>query len=200
MDTIKLQHREEEVEVTIETGDVLVVCNGRWPLARAIKIVTYGRDRRKIERRAHHTGMFLVQHDLIFVREMDRDKDLKRMGDQWTPWHGEKYQGGKAKDRTLLLLKPKVPYENPIELEKDLISFQSRYSIRRLFQHLKRWITGTFPALQDGDDGNVCSQKTAYIINKHKGLFPRYHEASPRDVLEVLGDHYHIYVLNDAKS
>jgi len=192
---IVITHEGRDITLTIETGDVLVVCNGRWPLARAIKIVTYLKDRKSIALRAHHTGMFLVSEVTTIVREMDFDPETKRLGDQWTLWDGKKYLSGRAVDRKLVLMKPKLPYLDPEALQRDLESYRGMYAIRRLFAHIYMTITGRRPEQKGA--GTVCSEFVAIKLNKHyKEYFNDPQMASPRKVMEALLEDFDVYVLN----
>lgn len=197
MTKVDIVHEGTPVRVKIETGDVLVVCNGQWPLARSIKVVTYGRDRRMVAHRAHHTGMMLVTPTTTLVREMDIDVRLKRLGDMWTLWDGAKYNSGNPPDRVLVLMKPVTPYENPEALEKDLMEFRSRYAVRRLFAHVLYRVTGIWGRKRG--DGDVCSEMVAGFLNRHKGLFPEPYKVSPRDIMETYPDLFDYYVLNEGK-
>ena len=192
---VKIKYEGQKIVLDIETGDFLIVCNGRWPLARAIKRVTYLKDKQLVALRAHHTGVFLVSDVSTIVREMDYDRENKRLGDQFTVWSGNKYQNGQAKDRKLVLMKPIKPYPDPHALQRDLETWRGPYSVRILFAHLWRRLTGR--DVSPGGRGHVCSGFTAAKVNKHyKEYFENPRMVSPREFMEGIMADFDVYILN----
>lgn len=165
-----------------QTGDILLVLEGRWPLAKIIQGVTRSK--------AHHTGIIVEIGSGLYVSEMEAT------GHIFTRWDGAKYNNGKPRDRTLVLMRYKGQLDKA-KLVDWCMSNTGEYDFQALVKHiihryLKIWI-GRRSA--KAARRLTCSEWTAYTYNTFTGLFRQWWEATPADIATLHSDQFELFTV-----
>jgi hypothetical protein len=168
----------------IKTGDILVVLDGKWKLAKMIQKVT--------ATRAHHTGIFVWIEGKLYVSEMEGKGHIR------TEWNGEKYKGGYPNDRTLVIMRLKEGFPDAAGLIDFTIQDTTHYDFVALVQHVLLRLTGKWFGKQGAGAAKrlTCSERTAYVYNKFTGLYPKWWMMSPRDVVDGYVELFNYYPAN----
>ena len=165
-----------------QTGDIVVVLNGTWTLAKAIQRVTRSK--------AHHTGIIVIMNDNYYVSEMDSDQnsDPPRTGHLFTRWDDTKYNNGKPTDRTIILMRSKQPIDWS-KLPDWCLSNTAEYDFLALLQHVIARYTGLWIGRRNAKAARrfTCSEWVAYTLNRFAGLFPQWWKVSPADIAALDG-------------
>jgi hypothetical protein len=172
----------------IKTGDILVVLDGKWKIAKMIQKVT--------ATRAHHTGIFVWIEGKLYVSEMEGKGHFR------TPWQGVKYKGGYPADRTLVIMQPKEPFPDPIGLVDFTVADTTGYDFLALVQHFLLRFTGRWWGKKGAAAANrlTCSERVGYIYNKFTGLYPHWWMMSPRDIVDSHVELFNYFPANVSDS
>jgi len=156
----------------IKTGDILLV-SGTWWLSRMIQWVT--------KSTWNHTGIFVWIAGELFVVEAEK------RGLQLTLWDGNKYKGGKATDRTMMLMRHADYEMDAKKVSKFMMpyvgtkgyDYPSLLFYQVIFNTSGKWIgkTGQYASKRF-----YCSEWVAYVYNHFTGLWPDWWQVSPEMV------------------
>lgn len=163
-----------------QTGDILLVLEGRWTLAKIIQSVTRSK--------AHHTGLICEINGTIYVSEMEAT------GHIFTRWDGLKYNNGRPDDRTLVLMRYNGITDHQ-KLAHWCMSNTGEYDFPALVKHLIHRYTKCWIGRRTAKATRrmTCSEWVAYTFNTFTGLFPQWWEATPADIATMYPDKFEVY-------
>ena len=163
-----------------QTGDIVVVLDGKWTLAKLIQLVTRSQ--------AHHTGILVEINGTLYVSEMEQE------GHIFTEWAGEKYNSGFPVDRTVLLMRYKGEADWS-KLYSWCLQNESEYDFAALIQHvifryLRIWI-GRRKVKAAGR--MTCSEWVGFTLNKFTWMFPKWYNAAPANIATDYPDKFFLF-------
>lgn len=166
--------------MTIQTGDIIVVLDGRWTLAQIIRKVT--------KSPAHHTGMIVEINGMFYVSEMEKEGHL------FTRWDGEKYNSGNPEDRTLVAMR----FRDPIDTQKFTnwcMGNTGEYDFAALIQHLIHRYFRVWLGRRSAKAAArfTCSEWVAFTYNTFTKLFPKWWKMTPADIITMYPEKFDFF-------
>ena len=163
-----------------QTGDIVVVLNGNWTLAKMIRRVT--------DSPTHHTGIIVEINGRLMVSEMEAT------GHIFSAWNGTKYLSGYPNDRTIAIMR----YNGELDREKIVdwcMQNTGEYDFAALVQHVIHRYLRIWVGRRSAKAASrlTCSEWVAYTFNTFTGLYKKWWEVTPADVVGMYPDKFEIF-------